>query len=52
MTLNTEWPLLFTCGAAGAFCKDVLKDNKIKLPEFKNGYLYLDTQKTQTQNQG
>jgi len=41
MILAENWPILFACGALGAFVKDVLKDNKVSLPYFKGGYLYL-----------
>ena len=41
MVLQPDYLSLFICGAIGAITKDVLKDNKIKLPEFKAGELYL-----------
>ena len=41
MILNTEWPILFLCGAAGAIIKDILKDNKISLPFIKGKDIYL-----------
>ena len=41
MVLNPDWPILLFCGVAGAFVKDTLKDNKIQMPHFKEGYLYL-----------
>jgi hypothetical protein len=41
MNLIDGWPILIVCGASGAIIKDILKDNKIKLPCFKDGFLYL-----------
>lgn len=33
--------LLFLCGALGAFVKDIVHDNCLHLPKFKEGRLYL-----------
>lgn len=41
MAINPDWLLLLICGAAGAFIKDTLTDNKIQLPKFDGGYLHL-----------
>jgi len=41
MVIPTQWPILLLMGGIGAFTKDVLKDNKIQLPEYKDGYIYL-----------
>lgn len=41
MVINPDFPILFLCGAAGAFVKDTLKDNKLQIPHIKDGFLYL-----------
>jgi len=41
MTLPENWQILLLCGAIGGFSKDIFKDDKIKLPYFKGGFLYL-----------
>ena len=41
MVLNSDWPILFLMGAAGAIIKDVLKDNKISLPFIDGKEIYL-----------
>ena len=41
MHIDADWFILSTAGAAGAFVKDILKDNKISIPHIEEGYLYL-----------
>ncbi len=41
MNLLENWSTLMICGSLGALSKDIFKDNKIQLPSFKEGNLYL-----------
>lgn len=41
MTLTQDWIILFACGAVGSLVKDILVDNKLKLPKVRKGELYL-----------
>ncbi len=41
MVVVEGWPILMLCGAVGAIAKDVFKDNKVKLPTIKNGFVTL-----------
>lgn len=41
MTLTEGWGILFLCGALGSIAKDIIIDNKIKIPAYKGGELYL-----------
>ena len=41
MMLLKDWYILLLAGGAGAFVKDVLKDNRLRLPHYNKGYLYL-----------
>lgn len=41
MVLQEGWPILMFCGALGAMAKDVLQDNKLCIPKYEKGFLYL-----------